>query len=753
MNQVTLSSRSYKLRNKLYLNVHSVTKTDVETTKVQQLPINHVFCCDVSGSMCNSLPKMRRQLKNRIAEIVRPEDTITIIAFSSPTVCYVLKEMAKVNTPKQLSSLQDAIDRYLVPNGWTDFVPPIKATEKLVNGNQGNWNWIFLSDGGHNDGPFSDVVNALTKLQGKLVNSTIIEYGYYADSARLSEMAGMLSGTKIQADDFDAYVPVFESAIKGTVAAPMVEVDVHEMLESLRYPQFIYINESTNSIHVVTCDAATGSIMIPAYVDELITISKKVVGENQKTGVKAAFEDYYALTYVMADLLHYDTVEEILASIGDIKFIDMYQDAFGKQKLFAFQSEILNAVFDESVRGEIDENYTPVDTSYCVIDFFNDLIDDEGNSIKVVDPSFAYKRIGAKSVDKVELTEEEKNKLASAKTKKDANKVMTTVEERAVKMTMINKGYPVSDFTWNEERANLSALMRIDVILDLPKNDVGLTQVQSFVFRNYTIIKDGVLNINSLPVILTESTFKKFENNSRLQIEDVVVNEDGTYECTINIEALPVVNRKRVRSTKMKKMTKLALQLNDYKFQLKYLGYLKKQLGATDEAPAFTGSTGLTAAQWEYLDSLGVSPTKGYSPKKELDKDGDYYMALTLNSNFKGFSSIPAIEAIDKKLKEGKKLTASEDYLQKVMAFIDKKYLANLKDGAYKSAVKSAFTQLTIKKRKVAEELSQMKFAMIVSRKWFSDCGSFDQNTDTIVSDFGPELTIEYKFVDKKQNL
>jgi hypothetical protein len=295
--------------------------------------------------------------------------------------------------------------------------------------------------------------------------------------------------------------------------------------------------------------------------------------------------------------------------------------------------------------------------------------------------------------------------------------------------------------------------MKIDVVLDLPKNNVGLTQIQSFVFRNYTIIKDGVLNINSLPVILSEASFNKFKDNPRLVLTDVEVLENNTYECIIDISALPVVNRKRVRSSKMKKMTKLALQLNDYKFQLKYLGYLKKELGVTDAPYTATGGTGFTAEQWTYLESLGITSKNGYAPKKEVDKNGDYYMALTLNSTFKGFSSIPAIEAIDKKIKAGKKLTASEEYLKLVMAFVDKKYLSNLKGEAYKDAIRSAFTALTIKKRKVAEELSQMKFAMIISRKWFSDCESFDDNVDTIVSDFGPELTIEYRFVDKKQNL
>jgi hypothetical protein len=729
--------------------VHDVIKDASAQVVSAPTPVNHVFCCDVSGSMYGSLPKMRQQLKNRISEIVKPEDTITIIAFSSPSVCYVLKEMAKVNTPKQLSELQAAIDRYLVANGWTDFVPPITATKKLIKSHQNeSFNWIFLSDGGHNEGPFSDVVKALTGLQEKLTNTTIIEYGYYADSARLSEMAEMLGGTKILAEDFDAYVPTFESAIQGTVNTPKVEVDVKEIEASLRHPQFIYINPNTKSIHVIVPN--DGKLVIPFWVNSLITISKKVVGVNQKSGAKAEVENYYAAAYVMADTLKYDTVEEILTSLGDTKFINMYQDAFGKQKLFAFQSSILNAIFDENSRGKIDPNYTPVDSSYCVIDFFNDLMSGN-NQIKVVDPAFAYKRIGSKSVDKVVLTDSEKQKLATAKTKKDIDKVVAQAKERTVEMEMVNKGYPVSDFTWNEERANLSALVKIDVELTLPKNDLGLTKIPSFVFRNYTIIKDGILNINSLPVILDKPTFELLETKN-VEISDVEVLSNDTYGCIIDISALPVVNRRRVRSIKMKKMTKLALQLIDYKFQLKYLGYLKKALGISDTTSGVHTALELTAKQRDYLESLGIT-SKGYSPKKELDKSEDFYMALTLNSTFKGFTSIPIIEAIDKKIKSGKKLTPAEEYLQLVMAFVDKKYLSNAKGEAYKSAINSAFTALTIKKRKVAEDLSQMKFAMIVSRKWFSDCESFDDNVDTIKSDFGPDLTVEYRFVDKKQTL
>jgi hypothetical protein len=744
MSIIKLETKSYKLRNKLYLNVHDV-KGQAQVENQVRVPLNHVFCCDVSGSMYSSLPKMRQQLKNRISAIVDPADTITIIAFSSPNVCYVLKELAKVNTPEELSELQAAIDRYLVPNGWTDFVHPIQATEKLMKSYDGPWNWIFLSDGGHNDGPFSDVMNALAQIQDDVCAATIIEYGYYADSANLSRMAESLSGTKIMAADFDHYVPEFEAAVSGVKSAKMVEVDVSEFEDSLKHPQFVYIDENTKTIHVTSPKG--GKVVIPEYVNHLCTISTKVVGANQKSGTKPELKWYYAAIYVMSDLLHYDLVDSLLSSLGDMTLINDYQDAYGKQALFAFQNEVMDFLFNPDHRGAINEEYEAPESKYCVIDFMTDLMQGD-NYIKVVSPEFKYNRIGAKSVDKVELTDEEAQKLAKAKTKAQAEKVLDAAKERSVEMKMIDKGYPVSNFTWNEERANLSALMNIDVELTLPKNDVGLQKIQSFVFRNYTIIKDGVLNINQFPVIIDQTTLDKVSN---YVASDVIATEEGHYECLLDISRLPIINRSRIRASKKAKMTKLALELLDYKFQLKYLGYLKKELGATDTSSGRL--TGYTADQLEYLESLGITLKNGYSPKKEVVKSDDYYMALTLNSNFKSFSSIPKIEDIDKKLKAGKKLTPAEEYLQLVMAYVDKKYLSNAKGQAYKDAIKSAFTSLSIKKNAVQEELAKMKFAMIISRKWFSDCESFDDNTDTIKSSFGPDLTIEYRFTEKKQNL
>jgi len=745
---VALSSRSYKIDTRFYVTEHTVTENTKKAKVLKPVPVNHVYCCDISGSMYDSLPPMRKQLKNRISSVIGDQDTITIIAFAGKRECFVLKEMVHCNTPTELKMLHDAIDKFLVPGGCTDFVNPIVETKKIFANDPKNlWNWVFLSDGGHNESSFDNVVKALEDIKDSVGNASIIEYGYYADSDRLSQMAAILGGTKVVAADFDTYVPVFEKALGTRAMARSVAFTLDKsIIDNRKLPQMFYIDPASETVHILIPDAKN-KVYIPESVKTFYSISSKVVGENSK----AAMQDtspIYAAASVSADRLQYGMVEKILATLGDTKFIQMYSVAFGKARLFQFQEEITRAIFHKEVRGKIDPNYKAPDNTYCIVDLVDDL-KNGNNEICVCSPDFVYNRTTAKTVDKIELTDEEKALLANAKTAAQTKKILDGAEERKVKMTMIDHGYPINAFTWNESRANLSAQFHIDVNLELPKNEFKIKEFKSSVFRNYTLIKDGIVNVGIVPVILDEASFKKI-SNSAVKIEAVKKTEDNRMLCKIDFRSVPVLNRNKVYTCKKSTMTKLSLELLEYQFELKYLGYLKKQLGIKNTE--VVADDNLSDAAKEYLASLGIT-AKGYSPAKEKVKSEDFYAYTEFATSIASFSSIPAIEAIDKKLKQNKSLTPSELFLQSVMAYIDRKYLSKAKGDAYKAAVESAFNALTIKKKAVAEELAKMKFALVVSKKWFMDCDSFDDNTDTIDSSFGQKLTMTFNFKEGKQDL
>jgi hypothetical protein len=433
----------------------------------------------------------------------------------------------------------------------------------------------------------------------------------------------------------------------------------------------------------------------------------------------------------------------------------MYCNAFGKQKLFDFRSSLSNAVFDVNQRGDYREGYKSNPNAYCVFDFIDDLINDN-NYIRVASNDFNYNRIGAKSVVKNELTENQKIKLASAKTKKDIDKIVDELSNNEIKVTKIDKGYPLSEFTWNEDRANFSALLKIDVELELPKNNFGLTKIDSFIFRNYTLIKDGILNVTQLPLILTLNTYNKLKKKSSLKfIKSEYDDSDGKgyIRAIIDISNLPVINKKLTKSVKCEEMTDTALNLMEHKFALKYLKYLQKNKCTFTEkvAKGCKYFSDYNTAQW--LLGLGLTEDGGYSPKTETQKSGDYYMALTFKSNFNSFSSIPKIEDVFKKISAGKNLTPSENFMSNIIKTVDKK-LADLKLSTDEEvAINKLITLISEDKLRVARNLAKMKFALILSRKWFSDRKGFDDNHAEIVNSYGDTLTIDYNFTETKQYL
>lgn len=695
--------------------------------------INHVFCIDVSGSMYSELPKMRQQLKARIPEIISEDDTITIIWFSGRNQCGMMKEMVKVQNLSDVKALNADIDKYLVPMGCTAFAEPIEVTNKLIDNmksSTGLWSFLFLSDGGHNTGPWSEVITQLTELQPKVSSATIIEYGYYADSNSLSEMAETLGGSKIFEEDFESYSVDIETLLKSK-STPRVEVDITEFKSTMRYQVFFSIDSVTRTIRVYSAERKN-TILIPQDTDKLYFL-----GVNKSKEVEYSQDpSLYAAAFVMADRMKYDTVESILQSTGDTRIISTYCNAFGKQRLESFKNEVLNCVFDQSSVGidGIDYSFKPSPNAYCVLNMIEELMSSDDNLIHPYHSEFEYSRIGAKSVTKRVLSDEEKEALNNASTKLKADKVMEAIDANSIRMKVTDpsKGYSVSNITWNEDRANLSVLFQIDVTLELPKgNPLGVDTLNSFIFRNYTIIKDGILNMTKLPVTLTKPTKDKFSRRGLLTTSD-----DGM--TILNFNNLPIINKKSTETVYFLDMMNTEMRLLSLRCQNKYLGYLKKLHGISSAVAPSSYST----EQKEWMSSVGINLFKGYSPLTEQDKSGDFYMANSLVTKIDKFSSIPKIEDVLTKRSNNKPMTPSESYLNDQMKLVDEELnLRSVKSDAIDELSKSN-TKVT---RGLISKLAQSKFSLILSRKWFADKNGFDDNSAEIESLGGLKMSIIFK--------
>jgi hypothetical protein len=746
------SKRSIKvptLKNVFVSELSIANDKVAENATEVQMPVNHVFACDVSYSMYSDLPKMARQLKNRIPDIVRPQDTITIMVFSGKDECTVLKELVSIKDAKALKDLNTAIDRFFKPIGCTCFLDPIEQTNDLIKKNKEdlNWSFIFLSDGGHNETPWSYVQTAMEKL-GTFKNftfATIIEYGYRADSEKLSEMAETLGGNKIFADDFDTYEVQFERILKNQIVQKRMKIDISEVKSDMRYQFFVAVDPESKSINVYS-SANQKEILVPENTKRLYFLSK--IDYDGQFEDCESYEAIASMVYALADRLKYDASEGLLNLLGDKKLYEAYVNAYGKQRLMSFQNLLTDCIFNSDSKfqnGKLDENTKKSSgNGYCVLDFLEDMMGDD-NYMCLTHEDFNYNRIGVKSVIKQELTDTQKQALAKAKTAHQVQKVQDEIKMggMVVNYKDRNAGYAVKNLTWNEDRANVSVLISIPITVKLPNNEFGLNEIDTFMWRNYAIIKDGILNVSKIPCYISKKTATKFKKRGIIPSD--YDGGDTLTPVTIDISGLPLVNRKRVKGVSFADLAAKSVELLTNKFDLKYLGYLKKKYNTDEIGDVKSMFADYSIEEVNYLKSLGFSDN-GFSPKTELDKSGDYYMATALKATVKSFSSIPKIEDIDKKEKAGKSLTPSEQFFKSRIEFIDKLV------GDNEDSIKNKFNEINKSKKALTDMIAISKFGIIVSHGWFKDKANYEDSTEEItLGSIKTQLTLEYKEV--KENL
>ena len=184
------------------------------------------------------------------------------------------------------------------------------------------------------------------------------------------------------------------------------------------------------------------------------------------------------------------------------------------------------------------------------------------------------------------------------------------------------------------------------------------------------------------------------------------------------------------------------LELLKFRVINKYLGYLKKSVE----------STGVNISRDDeettYLKSLGITE-KGYTPKSELDKSGDFYMASCLETKIEKFSNLPKIEDVLKKVSNNKSFTLSENYMYTYMKYID-----SILDSStdYESTLSDLIEINKGNQRKVMAEISKSKFVLLVSRKWFADKSDYDDNSIDVNIESN-KLKMMFVFTEKKIDL
>jgi hypothetical protein len=752
--------KNVKLVENYYLTTQEVNSTvTVEVTK----KTNHIFVVDVSGSMSWELPKIRTQLKNKLSNIMKEGDTISIVWFSGCRDSGILKEEVEVKSLKTLTDLHGAIDRWLVPIGLTAFLKPLQLVKELVarikkNRPDSVYSLIFLSDGYNNDCPWNEVIKALKDLETDIASSTFVEYGYYADTQKLTQMASILGGEKISCNGFDDFEPIFENKISKSAKGG--KKTVVQITDKYLY-DFVF---SVDGGSILLYNIVDGKVMVGSDVKEIYFFSPIAVGAD--AGNTATDASLYAAIYVLADKLMNDDAEKIFYALGDNYYYKVLANAFGKQKLNAFKNAIKECVGDASKRfpeGGSAQIKAVSDNAYCLMNLIEDLGGLEGCLFFPSHPEFQYNRIGRKKVAVGStLTDADKKRLAEAKDVNELNKITAELAENKVDIKFVStnpdKGYPLTDLVWNEERANLSVRIFINGEVILPTNKFKIEKVASFKYNTFTLVKDGIVNVEKLPVLYSDELsdlLSKFGVKFELEGSKISPND---MRIIIDLNSLPLVNRGMVKAVSAMELAKQEWELIKIQGEKKVYDYYKKSL-FPKTSKSFL-ELGFTQEAVDWLKEVGVTDFNGFAPKVVSAEATDFYMSVVLATKIKGLSSLPKVEDVVAKIKAKGLLKLNEW----VMADAIKKYIAQTETDMYqtlnddqKKGVLEVYLNtksgmLNKKRRSILQAIAQIKFSLILSKKWFTEFKSFDENKLAVNFD-GQDLDFTFDLSEKEEKI
>jgi hypothetical protein len=741
---------SFKIADKLYLVRHPIQHAQTAPAKAVEAPIDHIMIYDCSGSMWGELPKIREQVKKKLPKMLKAEDTFSAIWFSGRGQCGILLEKEPVATLTDLASVNKAIDRWLSPQGLTGFKEPLEKAIDLAGKLGGKGRAVsltFMSDGCDNQWSRPEILKVVEKLGTKVTSSTFVEYGYYADRPLLTAMAEKAGGSLIFAEDFNRYEPAFESCMtKKASGAKRIDVEIKgDPIGGFAY--------ALSGGDLVTF-ASAGTVSVPEDLKEVFYLSPSVIGEtlDRKTLGDCPAEYIhasYAALSLFATRMKADIVFPLLRATGDVRFIDQFANCFGKQKYSTFMEETKVAAFDHTklLTKGYDPNRVPRDDAFTVMHVLELLQIDPKARLLLDNPEFKYKPIGRSRVDaSADLDEtelDELKKLTDQLSKeKDVSKIkelnskiaaFTADKNEALKFvgTPQPDGYPILKLTFNEDRPNISILTKrpgtVDIsarLKDAPNKSIPGT-IETYVYRNYSVVKDGLINLESLPVRVSAATHTRLTKEG---VKDTLgrtpSSSDETVEMVLDLKALPVINRQMVKSVSAKAFFNTQYELVKAQAAQKVFNAYAKELVPEKKVAGLVDKYGEDGAKW--LKEQGIGD--GYQPPKTKQAEAtDFYMGKELAVSLAKLAKLPSLKEAKESIAKGK-LNPTAALMAPSIKLVEDR-IAKGKDDALLAWIETERKASTEKVRKLIFDIAQTTFALIVGQVWFSEFASLDENS------------------------
>jgi hypothetical protein len=711
------STTSAKIADSLHLVTLGLPKT-AKAAPAKPPPTHHIAVVDCSGSMYADLPKLREQLKKKLPKLIAEGDTFSCIWFSGKKQCGILLEAEKLHNAADLQTVNQVIDRWLVPVGLTGFKDPLELAKKLCDKLRAEgpnpFSLFFMSDGHDNQDRRDEILKAVADVGGVVAAATFVEYGYYADRQLLSSMAQAAGGAHIFAEDFDGFIVSMEKCLsKQAPSAPRVEIDLGtDVIEGIAY--------ALDDGDVYAYAVQGGKVSVPEHVKEVHFLASSALGKAKES--KTDLAPNYAALAIFATRMKSKIVFPILKDLADVEFINAYCNCFGKQAYSAFVALATEAAFDAKKRFKKgrDPNRLPREDAFTVLDLLA-MLQEDGAKLLLDTPGFRYAKIGRARVDA-----EGDDALVFIRREKP-------------------EGYDIVNLTFNQARPNVSVLVKRDGVVGLTSKSPPPklpNPFPTFQFKNYAIIKDGLVNVERLPARISGATLGKISEMYKEGLVPFGVFVDwpkdasSANDVVFDLRALPIMNRKSVKETSAKDYFTHAFKVEKSKAKQKVLNAYVDEHVEKKKNEGYAFVYGADAAA--FLQAVGITQEGGYAPPHTTGAPltGDFYMAKTLKASLKGLSSLPKLDEV-RAGKGGMGGKLMKPYIEEVDEFLASKAV---KGAADPKAVIAAWLEGGQKAaRKAAREgmlgLAKLGFNIIVGQVWFSEFASLDETSLTVKVD------------------
>lgn len=677
-------------------------KDKVEEKKLPE-SIHHIQILDRSGSMWGSINQLMEDCKKTITQM-HETDYYTVIWFSSAGEFRTVLKGIKNDEANREASFR-VLDSLKHTVGCTCFSESVKETETIVDELTAlcpNFSVTLFTDGeavvpwGERE-EYKRVQDILDRLKDKILAFNTIGYGNYCNEDVLNQWAATSQfGEFIHSGRIDEYHNIFESNMtkarnleKDNVTFNIDNTDIYYFTSKSvnKYHEKInlnHIDKKTNQFVVITDSNVhdiSGEINGESFDYSFVTVNTIAKTRMDSLIYKLALAEYcYGDRYESMCLLG--------SVLRDKPLTDGQISAFTPDEKESYKKKLKAAAFRNVGRNKntARENYVPSENTPCLLDLLGKLSSSSKNLYVV---SNNYKRIGRATTD-------------------DFNMFKKTSKEVTV---------PIENITFNEKRLNISIRFEIPGTVSInPKqaSKVNLPSEYSCkISRNYTIVKDGFLNMEEMTLIVDSDTIDYITKNYGKEAIKNASHIDGNMTRIIfDLTAIPIVNAAMGKAS-IEEVFELVNKENKLKAELKLSKELNKNIKTWEQEK-------YTEEQCTLLEEYGIKNGLYNGIKTSVPKveNSDYYMGKVFELSLKGFSKLSSI-----KMEDGKptieKPANGDAYLMKAINDMENNKLP------YPSDIKKELST-------VRAELAGIRIAKILCGKWFEQEKLSDTNKDEV---------------------